>query len=165
MDTERSDVTATLDVAEAEASVAQARTALDESRQATKVAEETFRARQADEAEALQVYEQAAHRVRDAYAAERARIEEQMRTAEDELKALDARLSDLGVASDASTVSVEPISVDPSQNGAHEPEERSGDQPAPEATVEAAAEGAAYEDDWYRTLKQRSENGATANGE
>jgi hypothetical protein len=165
MDTEREDATVTLDVAEAEASVAQARSTLDEARQATKEAEETFRARQADEATALQAYEQAAHHVRDAYAAERVRIEEQMRTAEHELKALDARLSELEVGAAAPT-STEPISFESSANGkGGDTVERSDGSPDRDPNSEGPAEGAAYEDDWYRTLKQRSENGSADGGE
>jgi hypothetical protein len=162
MDTEQVDAPLTLDVAEAEASVAQARTTLDESRQATKAAEETFRARQADEAAALQAYEQAAHRVRDAYAAERGRIEEQMRSAEHELKALDARLNELEVGTAPAAGSGEPLAVEVSPNGS---EERAEGRPSSEATSDAPAEGGAYEDDWYRTLKQRSENGSSDNAE
>jgi seryl-tRNA synthetase len=162
LDTERVDASTTPDVAEAEASVAQARATLDESRQATKEAEETYRARQADEAAALQAYEQAAHRVRDAYAAERARIEEQMRTAEHELKALDARLSELEVGTASAPASGGPLSVEISPNGS---EERSESRPSTEATSDAPVDGGAYEDDWYRTLKQRSENGSTDTSE
>jgi hypothetical protein len=162
MDTERTDAPVTLDVAGAEAFVAQARSTLDESRRATKAAEETYRARQADEAAALQAYEQAAHRVRDAYAAERGRIEEQMRSAEHELKALDARLSELEVGGAGSAASPEPISVPASPNG-NGPS--SDDEPAPEVAATAPDDGSAYEDDWYRTLKQRSENGSAVNGD
>jgi seryl-tRNA synthetase len=160
MDTEPVETSSTPDVTEAEAAVAHARATLDEARRATKAAEETFRARQADQAAALQAYEHAAHRVRDAYAAERARIEEQMRAAEHELKALDARLSELEVGAAPIPVSSDPPPIDTSPNGSHESEERSDYA----ATAEPPANGpggGAYEDEWYRTLKQRSQNGST----
>jgi seryl-tRNA synthetase len=165
LDTESVHASSTLDVTEAEASVAQARAALDESRQATKAAEETFRARQADEATALQAYEQAAHGVRDAYAAERARIEEQMRTAEHELKALDARLSELEVSAAPAPAASEPTSIGPSANGSRASEASIDVPPATDSPANGPEDGAAYEDDWYRTLKHRSESGSTGEAE
>jgi hypothetical protein len=165
LDTESIDASSTLDVAEEEASVARARATLDESRQATKAAEETYRARQADEAGALQAYEQATHRVRDAYAAERMRIEEQMRTAEHELKALDARLSELEVGPASTPAPTEPISVESSGDGSSAGEHDSEGPPRTDPSADGSDHGAAYEDDWYRTLKHRSQNGSTGDAE
>jgi hypothetical protein len=167
MDTEQSTEIQAPDVAEAENAVTQTRAALDEARQATKAAEEAHRARQADEAVALQVFEQAAHRVRDVYAAERTRIEEKMRAAEQDLQALNARLSGLEVEPTPSAVPVAPVVIEPPVDLPHETPVSSDahEEPAPAPADASSAEGAAYEDDWYRSLKQRSQNDSTVNGQ
>jgi hypothetical protein len=169
MDTEQSTEIQAPDVAEAENAVTQARAALDEARQATKAAEEAHRARQADEAVALQVFEQAAHRVRDVYAAERTRIEEKMRAAEQDLQALNARLSDLEVAPAPSAAPAAPVVIEPPVDLQREAPDSSDahEEPAaaPAPADTSSAEGAAYEDDWYRSLKQRSQNDSSVNGQ
>lgn len=133
------------DLAGAEAEVNELRAALEEAREATRAAEDKLRKRQDEEAERLRAYEQAAERVREAYAAERQRLEEARRVAEEGLRELDSKLQGFADDVPAAVPTIAERLADLSETI---------DVDRPEA-----GETPAYEDDWYRTLLQQSQNG------
>lgn len=137
-------------LADAESVAQEARSALDRAQAATRAAESIFHQRRAEEADRAETYRHATDRVRELYAVERRRLEEAKRAAEEELHTLDAKLRTLAIdeptepaPGEAPVVALAPAADDDAADDAD--------------TSHESSDASAYEEDWYRSLRQRAQ--------